>query len=160
MDAGRAASRFAKCSCATRISAASFTPERLRFRGGTSATARAFANISKPISQPPQHALKPQMSKGISNHPLLGTISDKSIAEKNGASKSGVARARYRLGISAFDAKKSGKYIWTVAAESLLGNKSDAEIGRELRISTQAVQQARTRRKIAPFSAVRSITGD
>lgn len=85
--------------------------------------------------------------------PLLGTMTDKALAEKAGCATHVVAYQRKKLGVPAFSTfheqvgVMGGKplRVWTAEEDALLGTNSDLQIAQALGRSPNSVTQRRQR---------------
>ncbi len=87
---------------------------------------------------------------------LLGTISDKSVADQIGVSPTTVKRHRQRLGIEPFriDSRRAS---WTEEILGLLGKVPDAEIRRRFGINCHSIGAKRRSLGIAPVKENQSV---
>lgn len=91
---------------------------------------------------------------------LLGTDTDKAIAEKLGKKANVVAQNRIKRGIPPKDSKRSQKNVWDKTNEIELGKLPDSVIAEKLGISVSSVTLARQRRGITSFAKSQDKTWD
>lgn len=90
---------------------------------------------------------------------LLGTATDKAVAQEIGRSEDATRKKRRQLGIPACRAVATGnqaaKRPWTMAELALLGAAADCEIAKRLGRSIAAVRAKRIRMEIESYTKPR-----
>ena len=80
---------------------------------------------------------------------LLGTLSDRQVAQSIGREAKSVAQRRRQPGIAQHDG--STQRAWTQAEERQLGTMSDRDLARRLGRGLSAVANRRLNKRIPPF---------
>jgi len=81
---------------------------------------------------------------------LLGTMTDKTFADKYGLKEGTVLAKRHRMGIKAFGYKYK-RLLWDDSQVSLLGTDTDKRIAKKLGVTLLTVRKQRRARGITPY---------